>query len=562
MPSRPRLHFLFALLALCHFIPAQANGQVGYSRLGTPHTKAVSLASSLPLVVIDTEGAFIPDEPKILAQMGIIDNGEGVENNVNDPFNHFDGIIGIERRGSSSQFFPKLSYAVELRDANGLDVDAALLGMPAEEDWVLNGPFSDKSLMRNVLVYHLANRMGRYAPRTRFVELILNGEHQGVYVLMERIKRDKERVDISTLNPEEITGDDLTGGYIVKIDKSSGQEVDGWLSPHPPKPGYTQQIFYQYHYPKPSEIVPEQAAYIQQVIADYEDTMAGVNFADPEIGYARHIDVDSAIDFYLLNEISRNVDGYRLSTFLHKDKDSQGGKLVFGPIWDFNLGFGNADYYNGSSQAGFQAVIGVPVEDFFQPPFWWAKLWQEPVFNARAAQRWHTLRKGLLHTDSLMQFIDTQVALLGDAPARNFATWNILGTYVWPNAYIGNSYDDEVNYLKNWLTQRLAWMDANLEEISDLSIPELPAGTFEMSRLYPNPAQNEFNITLQTDFTQPFRIEMFDMMGRQVLPPHEELLESNTPMTYTIPRGNLAAGVYILRVQGASEEITKKLVLR
>ncbi len=379
---------------------------------------------------------------------------------------------------------------------------------------------------------------------------------------MERIKRDNERVDISKLNPEEISGDDLTGGYIVKIDKSSGQEVDVWVSPYPPKPGYTQRIFYQYHYPKPSVIVPEQAAYIQQVIADFEDTMAGPDYADPEIGYARHIDVDSAIDFYLLNEIARNVDGYRLSTFLHKDKDSLDDRLVFGPIWDFNLGFGNADYYNGAAQGGFQAVLGVPVEDFFQPPFWWSRLWQEPTFNTRAAQRWHSLRQGLLHTDSLMQYIDTRAALLEDAADRNFETWNILGTYVWPNAYIGNSYADEIEYLKNWLTQRLAWIDENLEEVNELSVPDLPQNTFEISQLYPNPAQNEFKVTLQTGFSQPFRLELFDMMGRQVLLPHEGFLESNTPTTFTIPRGNLSAGVYLIRFLGLFEETSRKLVLR
>ncbi len=310
-----------------------------------PSTTPVVFSTTLPLMVIDTQGQGIPDEPKIVAHMGLIDNGPGVINNASDAYNDYDGLIGIERRGSSSQSFPKLSYAVETRDDEGKDQDVSLLGMPEEEDWVLHGPYSDKSLIRNVLIFHMAAQTGRYASRTRFVELILNGDYRGVYVLMEKIKRDADRVDIAKLNPDEISGDDLTGGYIIKVDKIEGTEVDGWFSPYPPVPGLDQRVRYQYHYPKPSDIVPEQQAYIQGVVAAFEDMMDSDQFADPVNGYARYIDVGSAVDFFLLNEVSRNVDGYRLSTFLYKDKDSVGdGKLVFGPIWDFNLGFGNADY--------------------------------------------------------------------------------------------------------------------------------------------------------------------------------------------------------------------------
>lgn len=552
------LHFV-SLLFLFNPLPT-ASGQ-DISLTPSPAPASDTLTSNLPLMVIDTHGQEIPDEPKIVGHMGVIDNGAGALNSLADPFNHYDGPIGIEVRGSSSQFFPKQSYAVELRDTAGGDVDASLLGLPAEEDWVLHGPYSDKSLMRNALIYHLANRMGRYAPRTRFVELVIDEDYRGIYVLMERIKRDPVRVDIAKLNPDETAGDDLTGGYIVKIDKTSGQEVDGWISPYPPQKNSSLQIFYQYHYPKPSEIVPAQANYIRNVVTAFEAVMAGPDFDDPETGYARHIDVDAAIDFYLLNEMARNVDGYRLSTFLHKDKDSAGGKLVFGPIWDFNLGFGNADYYNGASERGFQSVLGVPAEDYFQPPFWWARLWQEPAFNARAAARWHALRAGPLHNDSLMQYIDTQVNLLGEAAERNFERWQILGTYVWPNAFIGASYSEEAGYLKNWLNARLAWLDENLEEPAELPAIQLPPSTFEISQIYPNPARNAFKVTLQSGFAQPFRLELFDMMGRRVVPPHEAYLEANVPLTLDVPAHNLARGIYLVRFLGLIDETTAQVVI-
>ncbi|MFK7845531.1 MAG: CotH kinase family protein [Rhodothermales bacterium] len=529
-----------------------------------PRENPDELFSTLPLVVLDTQGQVIPDEPKLIARMGIIDNGEGVINAITDPFTDYDGIVGIERRGSSSQSFPKLSYAIETRGADLEDVDVSLLGLPEEEDWVLNGPYSDKSLMRNVLVYHLANQMGRYAPRTRFVELVLNNEYQGIYVLMEKIKRDKNRVDISKLNPEEVAGDDLTGGYIIKIDKSSGSEVAGWQSPYAPKPGSAHRVFYQYHYPKPSEIVPAQQAYIQSIVATFEDVMASPNFADSVDGYAKYIDVDSAIDFYILNEIARNVDGYRLSTYLHKEKDSEGdGKLIFGPIWDFNLGFGNADYYNGGQIYGFQSVLGVPEFDSLQPPFWWAKLWREPGFNAKVISRWNALRQTTLHADSIMQYIDANVALLGDAPSRNFQQWSILGTYVWPNAFVGNTYTAEIDFFKNWIRDRLDWIDENLASSVSVS-PPIPVtlGTFELSNVYPNPIENEGSISLTIGRQQTVRIEIYDLTGRLVLLPFEDVVQVGTPRVITFSSAGLASGAYLVRAVGTDAVTSRKFIVR
>ncbi len=158
-------------------------------------------SSNLPIVIINTNGFAIADEPKITADMGIIHNGVGVRNNLIDPQNNYNGKIGIEVRGSSSQMFPKKQYSIELRDGLGAGVAASLLGMPVEEDWVLFAPYNDKSLMRDVLAYKLARDMGRYAPRTRYCEVVLNGDYLGIYILMEKVKRDKNRVDIANLAP-------------------------------------------------------------------------------------------------------------------------------------------------------------------------------------------------------------------------------------------------------------------------------------------------------------------------------------------------------------------------
>ena len=275
--------------------------------------------STLPIIRIDTEGNTIVDEPKVLAKMGIIDNGPGNINRPGDPPNDYDGSIGIEFRGSSSQaLFDKKNYGIELRKVGEQDTSLSLLGMPAEEDWVLHGPYSDKSLMRNVLTFHLWTATGRYGSRTRYVELLLNNDYKGVYVLMEKIKRDGGRVDIARLEEDENSGDDLTGGYIIKLDKfDGGNSGAGFSSTYDP-PGKVreeQQIYFQYDYPRGDRITPAQESYIQSYVQAFEDALFGSNFLDPVTGYKAYADMASFVDYAIMNEITRNVDGYRLSTF-------------------------------------------------------------------------------------------------------------------------------------------------------------------------------------------------------------------------------------------------------
>ena len=303
-----------------------------------------SFSSNLPIVAIETNGLPIVDEPRITAHMGIVFDDSKEENRLSDGFNHFEGQISIEIRGSSSQSFPKKQYRLELQNEDGSNRNVSLLGMPKENDWILYAPYSDKSLIRNILAYKLARDMGYYAPRTKLCELILNGEYMGVYVLMEKIKRDKNRVNINSLNPDELEGEDLTGGYIIKIDRSQGDK--SWFSPIRPIPNGQQQTEFVYEYPKSEDIVPEQEIYIREYITDFEQALNSPDFRDPNLGYKPYINVESFVDFLLLNEVTRNVDAYRLSTYMYKDKN---GPLTMGPIWDFNLAFGNADYCEGGS---------------------------------------------------------------------------------------------------------------------------------------------------------------------------------------------------------------------
>jgi len=535
-------------------------------------------SSNLPIIVINTYGKAIPDPYRIFVDMGIIYNGEGNRNYLTDPFSHYNGKINIEIRGSSSQyFFAKKQYAFETQDSLSNNLNVSLLGMPAENDWVLYGPYSDKSLMRNMLVYKLWNDMGRYTSRTRFCELVINDDYLGVYVLMEKIKRDKNRVDISKLNPDEISGDDLTGGYIIKIDKEAGENYGGWYSPFPPFPQARIRLFYQYHYPKPDEIVPAQEKYIQDFVFDFEYQMYTREFADPINGYPKFIDIDSFVDYVLICEFSKNVDSYRLSLFMYKDKDSINPKLSIGPVWDFNLAFGNADYYEGYETEGWQLDHlhynwQFKNNDRYQMPFWWYKLFHEQDFFDKLKSRWQELRNTIFEPNSILNTIDSLVVLLDESQQRNFQRWQILGKYIWPNAFIGQTYQEEIDYLKQFILDRIHWMDQNLLISTAIEPNRLSTSAPNENHLkqnYPNPFNQITHI--EYDLTKPglVIITVNDVLGRTI----KTLVNAeHQPGHYRIDwngrdnfNQNLVSGIYFCQLKMVSKDYNfsqvKKLIL-
>jgi hypothetical protein len=473
-------------------------------------------SSNLPIVVINTNGATIVDDPKITADMGIIDNGPD-RNNLTDPYNGYEGKIGIEIRGSSSQMFPKKQYGIELWDALGEGQDASLLGLPEEEDWILFAPYNDKSLMRDAMAYKLARDMGQYAPRTRFCELVLNDVYQGIYVLIEKIKRDNNRVDIAKLDPDEVSGDDLTGGYIIKIDKFTGGGGDGWQSDFPPPHGLGQEVFFQYEYPDAEDIVEGQRVYIESVVKQFEQVLASSAFAHPQNGYSQYIDVNSFVDYFLMQEVTKNVDGYRLSTFFYKQKDSDGGKIVMGPIWDFNLGFGNADYCTSGSPTGFVLEFNeICSSDYWLIPFWWERLLQDNTFRMAVAARWATLRTSSLSTETIHAYIDSVASVLNEeSQQRNFQAWDVLGAYIWPNYYVGDSFGEEVDWLKEWIEDRMVWLDENLPSLITAAEKGTPPAPSVM--VYPNPLAGEGTLSYNVDGPGTVNLRVFNSVGSQVL---------------------------------------------
>jgi len=474
-------------------------------------------SSNLPIIIINTNGQAILDDPKITADMGIIFNGENVRNNVTDPYNHYNGKIGIEIRGQSSQMFPMKSYGIELRDALGGSFEKSLFGMPKEADWVLYAPYTDKTLMRNFLAYIMSNELGRWAAHCRFVEVVVNGDYKGIYVLMERIKRGSGRVNIAKISNTDVAGDAVTGGYIFSLDK----EPNGWFSFYT-TPGSTNNSKRQfsYVYPKPENIVQAQKDYLKKYVDSFENALSAPTFQDKKIGVRNFADLSSFIDYFIVNEVSRNVDGYRLSTYLYKDRDSKNRKIFAGPAWDYDLAFRNANYCEGSNINGwaYQFNNVCPGDGAGLIPFWWERLMRDTTFVGDLRCKWKAVRQTTISNDHLDHIIDSVVTLTNEARQRHFQRWPILGQYVWPNPNpIPTSYSGEITALKEWITNRLSWIDNNIpnagacEDWQDIVNENL-----EVS-IYPNP-NNGIDATIKVKIKDPQTIylNVFDGVGRLV----------------------------------------------
>ena len=497
MNVKPDLRLLlFLLLAL---VNNAGLGQVNFTD------------SNLPIIVINTNEQEIVDDPKIDCEMGIIWNGEGNRNYLSDPFNDYNGHIGIEIRGSTSQQYPKKSYGLETRDAQGDNLNVSLLGLPKENDWILYGAFPDKSLMRNEITYSIFSALQPWSPRFVYCELVINDEYLGVYTLIEKVKRDKDRIDIEKLDENDISGDELTGGYVIKIDKLTGSSNIPWNS------AYQDSLKFLYHDPKFDELVSEQRDYIKKYVSDFEDAVYGDSFSNPETGYRAYINTQSFIDFMIMQELGRTVDGYRSSSFMYKDRDSKGGKLTCGPMWDFNLSYGNANYCNAYELEGWQynfaEVCGGP--GYPDVPDWWSRMLEDSTYSNELKCRWTELRSGLLSTDSIHNWIDSMAVYLDEAQERNFTKWPILGEFVNWNFFVGNTYEEELDYLKLWFEERSAYLDENFPGVCNDWVSSEKAVISQSSiSLYPNPSKGVFY------FSEPIKrgeeISVFDCTGQLI----------------------------------------------
>lgn len=517
------------------------------------------LDSDLPIVTIQTRGASIQNDPKISADFTVTNNGSGKRNKSTDIPNEYNGKIGIEYRGQSSQGQPMRSFDIELRDAAGLEVPTPLLGMPVESDWVLYAPYMDKTMTRNYLAYTLAREMGRWASRVRYVELILNDEYQGIYLLAEKIKRDSSRVNISKLLPTDNSGIELTGGYIFSLDKGA----NGWFSSYP-TPGSTNLTprQFSYVYPKLADITPQQKNYIKQTVDEFESALNGPNFQDPSLGVRKYADLNSFIDFMIINELSRNVDGYRLSSYFHKNKNLTDGRIKAGPVWDFDLAFKNADYCDGSLVSGWAYKFNYvcPGDGAGLIPFWWDRLMLDTAFVSSLRCRWLDLRKTVLSEQNINRLIDSADAVTTEARSRHFAKWNLSGLQWWRGANPIRSYEEERDAMKLWIKQRAEWIDFNLQNKG--ACGDWPADNNKdiIIKAFPNPFQNKGNISIQVKDAQGVRLVVIDMNGRTMVQTSKNVFRGTNNVS--LDAESWPAGIYQIILTTVTGEVYKYRMIK
>lgn len=346
-----------------------------------------------------------------------------------------EGALEIRGRGNTTWTMPKKPYRLKL------GTSAALLGMPASKHWVLLANYSDKTLARNDVTFEFSRLVGlEWTPRSQYVDLIVNGEYQGIYQLVEHVRIAPERVNIPELKVSDTTASAVSGGYLMEVDERRGEDFCFNST-------RTTMIFCLSNPETLNDPAwAKQRAYITNYIKQVDDAIFSPQFADPQVGYAAYIDVESAIGYYLVNELFKNVDGnLRLSTYLYKKRD---GKLFFGPVWDFDLALGNVTYDGADLTDGWHTRTAA----------WFTRLFQDPAFAGRVKARWNELRtNGTL--DKVDQRIAARQKYLSKVQVRNFDKWPILNTWVWPNRVVTGSWDGEYNAMAYWLFARRKWME-------------------------------------------------------------------------------------------------------
>lgn len=451
----------------------------------------VFTSSNLPIVIVNTDidpvtgnPSVIVDEPKVLGSMKIIFHTDGSRNYLSDINNsqhlNYDGRIGIELRGSTSQSLPKKPYSLTTLQAdNSSNNNVSLLGMPAENDWILNSFAFEPTLIRDYLSYNISSSMGNYATRTVYCEVVINGDYRGLYLLQEKIKSNTNSVDVTKIGKNDIAGTNLTGGYITKADKTTGGDPVAWTMS-----SYSGWVDYIHELPKPADVKSQQDAYIHGEFTKLETTSHANNSSLLD-GYPTVIDIPSFIDFMLSNELAANVDAYQYSTYFHKDKE---GKLRAGPIWDMNLTYGNDLFtwgYNRSKTNIWQFASGGNDGSKF-----WKDLYTNPTFRCYLSKRWNELTASgqPMNYQRLATFIDNTVLTINEAKDRESQRWGRVG-----------NHPDSIAKMKGFINSRIAWISANVGSFSacsNVSIPPLVISKIDYqpatSGAFPSSSDQEF----------------------------------------------------------------------
>ena len=504
-------------------------------------------STNIPLIMINTNNQLIVDEPKINVDFKIIDNSPNSFNYPSDSGNIYSGIAGIEIRGSYSATLPQKPYGIETRDIQGNNNNVSLFGMPQENDWILIANYNDKTFLRNVLAFDLFEKMGHYAPRTKLCEVVVNDIYNGIYVFTEKIKRDNGRVDIAKLDLDDNFGDSLTGGYIFRVDYWN--QNNSWISNYNNPNFPNDAVHYVYNYPDYDEITIQQKNYIQNLVGDFEDALWSNDFEDLILGYRPFINTRSFIDYFIVNEFARNVDGFKKSRNFYKDKSSKDSLIYAGPVWDFDWAYKDhiSSMINGS---GWRHDYSGPTD--VKPPGWYIRLLQDTTFANELNCRYFNLRNSILDTSNIFSFIDSLSSMLSEPQNRHYTRWPILGINVGtPEVGIQpTSYSGEIIKFKNWINERLIWLDANMPgNCPNVSVSENKK-TYLVT--YPNPSSNIVNIYSEASIKN---ITLFDNVGRLIFK-KENIHSKNFQMNVSDLHG-----FFTFKIELSNKEVINKNII-
>ena len=419
--------------------------------------------SNLPIVVIETDnGVTIPDDPRVYGNMKIIWHQDGSRNymtDINNPeFLNYDGRISIEIRGSTSQMLPKKPYGLTtLQEDDETNNNVSLLGMPKENDWVLNALAFDQTGMRDVLSYELSEKLGQYVSRRVYCEVVINNDYKGLYVFMEKIKVDDNRVNVEKMDETCNSYPEVTGGYITKADKVNGDDPVAWTMQGYGGNWWTgTNVDFIHHYPKPENITTAQHNYIKDVFMSLAD-QAGSHNVSIEDGIPSIIDISTFVDFMIIGEFASNVDVYTNSTFFHKDRK---GKLRAGPVWDYNLTYGLDMFGNRSLYYVWQ----FDNQDNNGPKFW-KDLFDTEEFRCYLAKRWFEVSAegSIMDYNVLSARMDEIDAWITEAVGRDNQRWSKM-----------TQHASEIQAMKTWIRQRIDWLNSNIGSYSGCADVDLP----------------------------------------------------------------------------------------
>lgn len=419
--------------------------------------------SNLPIVVIETDnGVTIPDDPRVYGNMKIIWHQDGSRNymtDINNPeFLNYDGRISIEIRGSTSQMLPKKPYGLTtLQEDDETNNNVSLLGMPKENDWVLNALAFDQTGMRDVLSYELSEKLGQYVSRRVYCEVVINNDYKGLYVFMEKIKVDDNRVNVEKMDETCNSYPEVTGGYITKADKVNGDDPVAWTMQGYGGNWWTgTNVDFIHHYPKPENITTAQHNYIKDVFMSLAE-QAGSHNVSIEDGIPSIIDISTFVDFMIIGEFASNVDVYTNSTFFHKDRK---GKLRAGPVWDYNLTYGLDMFGNRSLYYVWQ----FDNQDNNGPKFW-KDLFDTEEFRCYLAKRWFEVSAegSIMDYNVLSARMDEIDAWITEAVGRDNQRWSKM-----------TQHASEIQAMKTWIRQRIDWLNSNIGSYSGCADVDLP----------------------------------------------------------------------------------------